>query len=545
MKVCTLCLCLTLAAAVTRHSNEDEGIVLTDNMGKENVPVKQYLTSDGGMAYYGAMYIGGQVQLAIYDTGSFDLVVESKCSAADQVVMDDKSTLKNQTTHYHFKTQPKLDADAICCTSSKCPKGAYDISKSGQFKEIVPGGAPALLTYGSGPVVIKHCSDIVELKSSAATLDKLLGGSKFTKGSIGMSGMPVEVVTDHMVSLFQVTRLQAIVGIGAGDFKDREQRLATKMGIKRFTMCFQEDTNKDGIITWNDKNRAGQKGWVEVPVIGKMFWAVQATEWKLHNSHNYSAMADLGCKDGCGAVIDSGTSLMSVPAEVIQLITYMVVHGHVKDCSDMTKFPNFSFKFGGKEFSLPSTSYLVASGKRRLSMKVAGAGKLLAFPLLPLDAAARTELRLARLQGLAEPAVQTCTLMLQQNDPTKKTTWGPMVIFGMALFRKYAIQFDNSKDFEGIPATDATPTRVMRFFEADSDCHDTRSNGMSFREQPDMRRTHDKLQEVDLDFMRVSALQQKLAPIGQQAELHQVSKSKAAFKLKKSETTFDEIVKHL
>jgi hypothetical protein len=31
------------------------------------------------MAYYGTLYVGGQEQVSIYDTGSFDVVIESKC----------------------------------------------------------------------------------------------------------------------------------------------------------------------------------------------------------------------------------------------------------------------------------------------------------------------------------------------------------------------------------------------------------------------------------------------------------------------------------
>jgi len=524
-------LCLPLAAALTRNEGPVE-FDFGNVKGEEGKAVKQYLHSDEGMAYYGVMYVGGQPQQGIYDTGSFNLVVQSKCNDQDEATMRDNHPKKK----WSFKDKENLDADAICCVGSKCPRAAYDLSK-GQYTQNSP--RPSLITYGSGDVVITHATDHVMVDSSEA------GGGKLTSGKIGLQRMPVEVIVDHAIDLFRTSQLQAIVGLGPGAFEERADRLTTQMGIKRFTMCFQEDVHQPGIMTWNDKSRSGHKGWVDVPVIGKSFWAVKTTAWNLID-HTGQKNGLEGCNPSCGAIVDSGTSLITVPDETVASITSMVVHGHIQDCSDLSKFPTFSFKFGDTEFTLPPAAYIYNAGWQDPYLKV----KHLAFPLLPLDKEAANQLRLARLQGETGTKINTCALMVQKGDAKEKPTpWGPMVIMGMALFRKYSIQFDLTKDFENVAATKEAPTRMMRFFEADSDCHDKRSNGMSFQKIASKARLHNKLQSVNLDKIRVSPLQRQLNPHSEAAELHTEVKSREAFSLAKEEFAparpFDQVVQDM
>merc|ERR1719217_537623 len=106
--------------------------------------------------------------------------------------------------------------------------------------------------------------------------------------------------------------MQAIIGIGPGNWKERKDRMITHMGIKRFMVCFPEDANSDGFITWNDVDRKDHEAWVEIPVPGKMFWAVPTSEWKLDGTGPFKMFqSTIGCADhSCGAIIDTGTSLI-------------------------------------------------------------------------------------------------------------------------------------------------------------------------------------------------------------------------------------------
>merc|ERR550537_1803205 len=77
------------------------------------------------------------------------------------------------------------------------------------------------------------------------------------------------------------------------------------------------------------------------------------------------------------------------------------------------------------------------------------------------------------------PMHGACAIMMSEGDPSDNTPWGPMVIFGMQLFRKYAIQFDLTGDHDGIKPSLSNPTRIMHFTEASADCK-TDSKGKLF-----------------------------------------------------------------
>merc|ERR1719198_2464052 len=104
----------------------------------------------------------------------------------------------------------------------------------------------------------------------------------------------------------------------------------------------------------------------------------------------------------------------------------------------------------------------------------------------------------AKASGDTElPAVHKCALLLSPGDD-QPTQFGPMVIFGMPLFRKYAVQFDLTGDFEG------KENRVMRFAEASHDCSGPVKTAVFRRKSG--------LQKVDLAKLRISPLQQRLMP---------------------------------
>merc|ERR1719198_175236 len=106
-------------------------------------------------------------------------------------------------------------------------------------------------------------------------------------------------------------------------------------------------------------------------------------------------------------------------------------------------------------------------------------------------------IKAAKAAGKEAPSVHTCVLLLSPGDESEKTQFGPMVIFGMSLFRKYAVQFDLTGDHDG-----KENSRVLRFAEAAPDCSGTIKGG-EFRRKA-------ILQRVNLDKLRVSPLQQRL-----------------------------------
>jgi len=479
---------------------------------KWNLPqghtVKQRLRSDEGMAYYGTIKIGGQSQQAIYDTGSFEIVLLSQCARGEDVGTEE---------------QPN------CCSYSKCPKAVYSSSKSIFWKPKESGFEQ--ITYGSGPVLVKGGFDQVSIGSGDTF--------EFLKGEIiEADQVPVRVVVDHQIDLFYETKLQAIVGLGPGEFEKQGNRMATHLGIKRFNVCYDEDPNKDGFITWNDKDRSDDPEWVTVPVLGKTFWATPATDFKLVMPDPVKGMAfakkweisdiwsdiskqfkdpdewdketSIGCDPSCGAVIDTGTSLLTPPPEAVDQIQRAIEAKDIEDCSDLSKFPTLAFKLNGQDLSLPPQSYIGDAG---LQDPLEFRNVHLAFPLLPMKSA---DLHLIQK---GDP-VHSCVLMLSRGDETEQTPWGSMIIFGMSLFRKYSVQFDLAADFEGKEPSLSNPTRMMRFAEASPDCQETKQgtqfmklfNGTqnNLHQIHSQRRSFSSIQKVNLKKLRISPLQKQL-----------------------------------
>jgi hypothetical protein len=222
---------------------------------------------------------------------------------------------------------------------------------------------------------------------------------------------------------------------------------------------------------------------------------VPSNEWSLSTAWGpfglFKDNEPIGCDGGCGAIIDTGTSLLTPPTEVTNAIREQLQNGNIQDCSDLSKFPTLHFKLDGKDFSLPPQSYIADAGMQRGVAEIYQKPEGLALPLLPMDKAAADKANLARQRGEQVP-VHQCALLLGEGLEDQGTTqYGPMLIIGMPLFRKYAVQFDLSKDFEGEEA------RTMHFAEASSDCEGS-LKGNRFKQQG--------LQKVNLDKLRTSRL---------------------------------------
>lgn len=132
----------------------------------------------------------------------------------------------------------------------------------------------------------------------------------------------------------------------------------------------------------------------------------------------------LACWNGCGALVDSGTSLISVPSDVAQRALNVLNSKGNPDCSRLYEMPNLEFSIGGKPYSLPPHAYigyaygLVPNVYKKF------------FPWLRWMKAYRR--------------VKVCSLLLMSIDVS--TGLGPLVILGMPFMREYYTTFDRGAD---------------------------------------------------------------------------------------------------
>jgi len=127
--------------------------------------------------------------------------------------------------------------------------------------------------------------------------------------------------------------------------------LLRDFGVSEFSLCMGHRTGTPGYLIWNDNSTARH------PTAFRDVKLTQSTHWlaQLENVRvgNYS----INCSQGCGAIVDSGTSLLAAPVEVLKEMEN-IVDNLDTSCSNLHELPDLRFTLGGVELSLPPSSYV-------------------------------------------------------------------------------------------------------------------------------------------------------------------------------------------
>jgi len=149
-----------------------------------------------------------------------------------------------------------------------------------------------------------------------------------------------------------------------------------------------------------------------VPVVGNHSWSVELSNAGLGGEYG----GVLACKDGCQALVDSGTSILSAPTPVVQGLKAAFMNLR-QDCTNLEVLPHLQFELGGVRLSLPPDSYvaMVVSEHARFVQEASSV-------------------------GLATYPGWQCQLLIRETDVN--ATSGPLWILGMPFFRRYYTTFD-------------------------------------------------------------------------------------------------------
>jgi len=220
---------------------------------------------------------------------------------------------------------------------------------------------------------------------------------------------------------------------------------------RMFSICLQKEPLSPGYVVWNDTSVAQHPelfhrvpvgrphewsvdlrnvrfGFLEAPARDEdaaapadagMFQAVEQQEDEEHEAFNASAFDNVGCRDGCRALLDSGATLLSMPAGVVDKLTEEVFHKG-RNCSNMWEMPHLVFELNGKSFSLPPDAYMSSVPTRMPEYVPAD------FRRLGEGAASATTVSLHR---------RGCDLLV--GKMAQSNQW----VFGLPFFRKYYTTF--------------------------------------------------------------------------------------------------------
>jgi hypothetical protein len=401
----------------------------TDGQGyrqkMENILDEQYLS------YF---MLGGQTLSGILDTGSYDFVVMSR----------------------------------QCLTCGAYAK--YDGALSPLYR---PGSGAFWKFYASGQTLAQEASDTLTIGPYAGINQSIwevkearmpvLGHSTF-QAIVGLGpadGGPAlawgylnKTVRQIKAQLDTNGRFEPVLGSKARDqtsaamITSRVQPLVSSLYRSTFSVCIGKEKASAGFFIWNDTSvELHPEVFHRVPLIGNHKWSVRAHNARLsylhmpskdgdsdvaqkpqisshteiendeeeHDVFDDSASIRLGCEQGCEVMLDTGTSLLAMPPDVVQKIHDVIKH-RKPDCNNMLELPHLVFEMNGKTLSLPPDVYVV-------SLRQAVPSYLQSF---------------VSFRHLAPELGGNCDLYtLETNVLSHKGAW----IFGLPWFRKYYTSF--------------------------------------------------------------------------------------------------------
>lgn len=407
------------------------------------------------------LMVGGQNIRGILDTGSFELLV--------------------------------FPHSCHTCGSAKAK--SYNPNSSATF---VQGKRNRLHTYGSGsctavdaherievgPLVAKHQAFWDATQCQMPMLNK---ASFNAVVGIGPPGEPEVIARNGLMRVKSLenrakelgkkipTHIRHLKKTYTEDLADAPHKVAMleNMGVTTFSVCLEREPDSPGWLIWNDNNPEPSSAFTQIDVVGEVTWGVKLTGIGLHGGTTNSNTI-LGCQHGCGAIVDTGTSLLAVPSDVYERV-YNSVQDMGLDCDDISKYPDLVMHVGSKRLRFPPDAYM---------------GALVGEPSNEVK-------KYLRLSSLDRPT--KCELLLMDLG-NEKTQFGPMTILGMPFFREYYTTFDIGK---------GPGSRSISIAPADSQCYPAAHSDLELDSEHETiyafrkNRRPQKVRQIDASTLRL------------------------------------------
>jgi len=277
-----------------------------------------------------------------------------------------------------------------------------------------------------------------------------------TVGPLGVLVAPFWEVYDADMPLLYNSSFAAIVGLGPvpvnalvmepGSAKN-EQAFAVllkKLGVGSFSLCLGQDPGSSGFLMWND-DIAERRGdvFLRIQIADTGYWMLELSGVRLGET-------PIACFDKtCGAVVDSGTSLLALPSDAHDVLSGAAARLDV-NCSNLAGMPDLHFRLNGVDFSLPPDSYL---------------GEV--YGEAP-DAMTRNFALWGLAQNTSASLLVAAKCQAALMHITMDSTMGEVWILGMPFFRRFYTVFTQATASEG-PTIHVAP--------ADDECMPTATGG--------------------------------------------------------------------
>jgi len=280
--------------------------------GGDPVPISDYQNAQ----FFGPIKIGGQDFKVIFDTGSSNVWVPGK------------------------------DCGFFTCYTH--PR--YDRKKSSNYEE---DGREYKVQYGSGPVEGVFSKDTVTVGSIDVPHQPFAEVSKVSFGPLNIA--------------FAAGKFDGLLGLGFKSISTYQIPTPFESMIDQglidepvFAFYLQKDPDAMGELVFGGVDPAHYTGdFVNVPLTSETYWEVGL------DGITFGGSA-VGDGSVTKAIIDSGTSLLAGPSDVVKVLAATAgakgLAGGVEytiDCDQVSSLPDFKVTLGGSEFTLTGEDYVL------------------------------------------------------------------------------------------------------------------------------------------------------------------------------------------
>lgn len=392
---------------------------------------RQIMENNANVVYVANVTIGSQIFRSVLDTGSFELLVLShQCKACGNVAVKYDH---NKSTSFH---QGSLISRHVFGSGETTSLEAWDNvavgpldAKNQSFWEVIKTDMSKLFAdasfqaiVGLGPPEAPALGAWTEAEMMDDEVDRLQKQGLDNRSEEHIRNLEAIVNESYDIAMHASTK----------------STLLDTLKVDRFSICLGSGEGKPGYLVWNDddpKKRLDM--FIAVPVAASHTWGVHMTNFALGKNGHTDEDNSVGCEKGCGAIVDSGTSLLVLPSAVFKS-TQAALAKFGTDCDNIHKFPPLNFDLGGQQFSLPADKYLA---------KVRG--------LVP-------NLSHQESHSGGSPVHAACELELLAAAGDMDSQLGPLVILGLPFLRHYYTTFELGSD--------KNTDRVMYMAHVDNQC---------------------------------------------------------------------------
>ena len=245
------------------------------------------------------IHVGDTSFWTVPDSGSFELLVPSATCNECRCV----------------------DRASECCTEARADSKQTYLGPTGELKQVK-------MTFGQGPVMGSITNDRVRLNE------------------LSTSNQSVVLINEHKVQGYCESSYDGVLGLGHRKYareSDQDTALLTTLGVESFSICFGRNNDEPGRLVIG--GGLPRLRYFDIPVVGTRHWAVQMRSAAFAGGDGArSRVCDQ--PPHCGAIIDSGTSLLAGPRELVSQLLEGLGQAVAEDCSNVHELPNLTLRLG-------------------------------------------------------------------------------------------------------------------------------------------------------------------------------------------------------